>query len=91
MATLRGAIDSIEFELEAARERADEATAEYEAMRSASAGRIDEIRAKIAVLDPEAEDEQSPDTNDQIREAAGDPPVKPAAGKRTARKEAPDS
>lgn len=91
VATLRGAIDSIEFELEAARERADEATAEYEAMRSASAGRIEEIRAKIAVLDPEAEDEQSPGTADQIGEAAADPPVKPVAGKRTAREEAPDS
>jgi len=92
VATLRGAIDSIEFELEAARERADEATAEYEAMRSASAGRIEEIRAKIAVLDPEASrDEQSPGTDDQIGEAAAGPPVKPAAGKRAARKETPDT
>ena len=40
VATLRGAIDSIEFELEAARERADEATAEYEAMQAAD-GRPD--------------------------------------------------
>lgn len=57
VASLRGAIDSIELELETARERADEATAEYEAMRAASAGRIEEIRAKIAVLDPEVSDE----------------------------------
>ena len=35
VATLRGAIDSIEFELEAARERADEATAEYVAIARA--------------------------------------------------------
>lgn len=56
VATLRGAVDSIEFELEAARERADEATAEYEAMQAAATGRIAEIRAKIAVLDPDADD-----------------------------------
>ena len=36
VATLRVAIDSIEIELEAARERADEAKAEYEAMQAAS-------------------------------------------------------
>lgn len=53
VATLRGAIDSIEIELETARERADEARAEYDAMQAAAGGRIDEIRAKIAVLDPE--------------------------------------
>lgn len=51
VATLRGAIDSIEFELQTARERADEARAEYEAMKAASGGRIKEIQAKIAVLD----------------------------------------
>ncbi len=57
VASLQSAIDSIEIELETARERADEAKAEYEAMQAASSGRIDEIRAKIAVLDPEASDE----------------------------------
>ena len=56
VATLEAAIDSIEVELEAARERAAEAQAEYEAMQAASTGRIEEIRAKIAVLDPEAAD-----------------------------------
>jgi hypothetical protein len=54
VATLRGAIEAIERELEAARERAEEATAEYEAMQAASGGRVKEIRAKIAVLDPSA-------------------------------------
>jgi len=57
VATLRGACESIEFELETARERADEAQAEYEAMKAASGGRIKEIAAKIAVLDPTASDE----------------------------------
>ena len=60
VATLRAAIDSIDVELETARQRAEEAQAEYEAMQAASTGRIEQIRAKIAVLDPEA-DEQ-PDT-----------------------------
>jgi hypothetical protein len=54
VATLEAAIDSMQIELEAARERATEAQAEYEAMQTASTGRIEEIRAKIAVLDPEA-------------------------------------
>ena len=54
VATLRSAIDSIEIELETARDRANEAQAEYEAMQAASTGRIEQIRAKIAVLDPEA-------------------------------------
>ena len=78
VATLRAAIDSIEVELETARERADEARAEYEAMQAASSGRIEEIRAKIAVLDPEA----------------GEPPPSEepdAAGKPAARKEAKGS
>jgi len=57
VATLRSAIDSIESELETARERAEEAQAEYEAMQAASGGRIKEIRAKIAVLGPEATEE----------------------------------
>lgn len=56
VATLRAAIDSIDVELETARQRADEAQAEYEAMHAASAGRIEQIRAKIAVLDPEADE-----------------------------------
>jgi len=54
VATLRSAIDAIEIELETARDRAKEAQAEYEAMQAASTGRIEQIRAKIAVLDPEA-------------------------------------
>ena len=53
VATLRAAIDSIGVELETARQRAEEAQAEYEAMHAASAGRIEQIQAKIAVLDPE--------------------------------------
>jgi hypothetical protein len=52
VATLEAAIESIDFELETARERAAEAEAEYEAIKQASGGRIEEIRAKIAVLDP---------------------------------------
>ena len=52
VAMLESAIESIDFELEAARERAAEAQAEYEAIKQASGGRIEEIRAKIAVLDP---------------------------------------
>lgn len=59
VATLRGACESIESELETARERAEEAQAEYEAMKAASGGRIKEIRAKIAVLDPTASDESA--------------------------------
>ena len=54
VASLRRAIDSIDVELEAARERAEEASAEYEAIKGAAGGRIEEIRAKIVVLDPEA-------------------------------------
>ena len=68
VATLEAAVDSIEGELETARERAEEATAEYEAMRSASSGRIEEIRAKIAVLDPSIA-EQAP----KPRTAGSDP------------------
>jgi len=80
VATLRAAIDSIEFELETARERADEARAEYEAMQAASSGRIEEIRAKIAVLDPEAD----------AKDASAEPGAA-AAGKSVARKEAKGS
>ena len=53
VASLQSACESIEFELETARDRADEARAEYEAMQAASTGRIEEIQAKIAVLDPQ--------------------------------------
>ena len=80
VATLRAAIDSIEVELETARERADEARAEYEAMQAASSGRIEEIRAKIAVLDPEAD----------AQDASAEPEAA-AAGKSVARKEAKGS
>jgi hypothetical protein len=61
---LHGAIDAIEVELETARERAEEAAAEYEAMKAATAGRIAEIRAKIAVLDP-SDDDESPQPTEQ--------------------------
>lgn len=60
VATLEAAIEAIEHEVEAAQERADEAAAEAEAIRSASSGRIEEIRAKIAVLAPPAEDPTKP-------------------------------
>ncbi len=78
VATLEAACDSIERELEAARERADEARAEYEAMQAASSGRIEEIRGKIAVLDPEAD--EAPPSHEPD-----------AAGKPAARKEAKGS
>ena len=53
VATLEAACQSIEIELGAARERADEAAAEYQSMQASSGVRIEEIRAKIAVLAPE--------------------------------------
>ncbi len=65
VSALRSAIDSIDVELETARQRAEEARAEYEAMQAASTGRIEQIRAKIAVLDPEADEQpasEKPDT-----------------------------
>jgi hypothetical protein len=80
VATLRSAIDSMRIELEAARERATEAQAEYEAMQAASAGRIEEIRAKIAVLDPEADVEPSKAAPAATADA-------PATGKAATRKE----
>lgn len=87
VATLRGAVDSIEFELEAARERADEATAEYEAMQAAATRRIAEIRAKIAVLDPEADD-ATPDARvTPVTPAPSTPSAKPARGRPAAGKE----
>jgi chromosome segregation ATPase len=76
VATLRGAIDSVEFELETARERAEEAQAEYEAMKAASGDRIKEIRAKIAVLDPTATDE--PAKLRTVGSGAKAPDAKPA-------------
>lgn len=53
VATLEGACQAIEQELEIARERAEEAKAEYEAMKASSGARIKEIRSKIAVLAPD--------------------------------------
>jgi len=88
VATLRGAIDSIESELETARERADEAQAEYDAMQAAAGGRIEEIRAKIAVLDPEASDEPPSAASSDSETTA---PSKPDTAKTTARKEAKGS
>ncbi|MEJ7783283.1 MAG: hypothetical protein WKF96_00680 [Solirubrobacteraceae bacterium] len=91
VATLRGAIDSIESELETARERAAEATAEYEAMQAAVGGRIEEIRAKIAVLDPEADDASSePATTGSEAKTPTTTAGKPDTGK-AARKEAKGS
>ena len=89
VATLQRAVDSIEVELETARERAEEAQAEYEAMQAASGGRIEEIQAKIAVLDPEA-GEESP-ASDEPPSGAKAPTAsaadKPDAGKVASRKE----
>ena len=65
--SLEAAIDSIERELEAARERASEAQAEYEAMQAASTGRIEEIRAKIAALDPEADVEPTATPSKEVK------------------------
>jgi len=92
VATLRAAIDSIEFELETARERADEAKAEYEAMQAASGGRIEENRAKIAVLDPEASEPPEVKVSDGA-DATASPDVTSASAsaKTTARKEAKGS
>ena len=92
VATLRRAIDSIDVELEAARERAEEASAEYEAIKSAAGGRIEEIRAKIAVLDPAADDESSePVSTGSEAKAPIGTAGKPEAGKPDARKEAKGS
>jgi hypothetical protein len=90
VAMLHGAIDSIELELETARERAEEATAEYEAMKASSGGRIAEIRAKIAVLDPAAGDDSTAAAPEPST-AAPSPPAKPAGGKASTRKEATGS
>jgi len=50
VATLENAIEAIEREVTAAAERAGEAQAEHQALKSASGARIDEIRRKIAML-----------------------------------------
>lgn len=54
VATLRRAIDSIDAEIEVAKERAKEAQAEYEAMRSSADERKAAITAKIELLENEA-------------------------------------
>lgn len=92
VATLRGAIDSIESELETARERAEEATAEYESMQAAVGGRIEEIRAKIAVLDPEASEESTePATTESEAKAPTTTAGTPGTGTTAGRKEAKGS
>lgn len=50
IATLENSIEDIETEVEAARERAEEARAEHEAMAAAAGPRIEKIRAKVAAL-----------------------------------------
>ncbi len=52
IATLRRAIDSIDAEIEVARERATEAQAEYEAMQASADERKSAITEKIALLEP---------------------------------------
>ena len=51
MTTLRRAIDSIDAEIEVAKERATEAQAEYEAMRASADERKASITEKIALLE----------------------------------------
>lgn len=53
ISALESSVGAIEAEVEMARERAEEAVAEHEAIREASAARIAEIRAKIALLSPD--------------------------------------
>jgi hypothetical protein len=81
VATLMAAIDSIEAEVEAARERAAEAQAEYEAMQAASGSRIEEIRAKIAVLDPESASDVVPTSSADVEPA---PTGRKAGGRKEA-------
>jgi methyl-accepting chemotaxis protein len=50
-AVLEQAIEQIDAEIEAAKERADEAKAEYEAMRASAKERKQAIEAKLAALD----------------------------------------
>jgi len=52
IATLRRAIDSIDAEIEVAKERATEAQAEYEAMQTSADERKSAIEEKIALLEP---------------------------------------
>lgn len=54
IATLRRAIESIDAEIEVAKERAKEAQAEYEAMRASASERKAAIAAKIELLEKEA-------------------------------------
>lgn len=54
IATLRRAIDSIDAEIEVAKERAKEAQAEYEAMQASADERKSAIEEKIALLEPSA-------------------------------------
>jgi hypothetical protein len=51
IATLRRAIDSIDAEIEIAKERATEAQAEYEAMQASADERKSAIEGKIALLE----------------------------------------
>lgn len=50
-ALLAAAIDDIDVEIEAARERAEEAKAEYDAMRHTATARKQQITTKIKALD----------------------------------------
>ncbi len=50
VATLRRAVESIDAEIEVAKERAEEAQAEYKAMRDSAADRKAAIEAKITLL-----------------------------------------
>ena len=54
VATLRRAIDNIDAEIQAAEERAKEAQAEYEAMKSSADERKGAIEAKITLLEQSA-------------------------------------
>ena len=54
IATLRRAIENIDAEVEVAKERAKEAQAEYEAMRSSAGARKSAIAAKIELLEKES-------------------------------------
>jgi hypothetical protein len=49
--TLRRAVDSIDAEIEVARERASEAKAEYEALKASASERKQAIEAKIKLLE----------------------------------------
>jgi hypothetical protein len=90
VATLEAAISSIEVELEVARERADEATAEFEAMEAASPGRIEEIRAKIAMLAPQTADATA-GADASVAEPEVPKPTGKPAGKASTRKETTDA